>query len=211
MEAKYHRHMLNEVLSTHFNQADLAIIIRANLRQDWPLGQLHPEYHFDNSAFAEGEATISQQRQIALASLRKGNRTATLAAFGRLTHARQDFYAHSNWVALKVAQQGGIDSCSPQDIPLCPKPQSEPNLISGTANIPRYLLYRVPLLGSFVKRFYLPADSHEAMNLDNPKQGALFAYAMSAATRHTQLEFETLLAEIKRDLGETAVSYFWGR
>lgn len=211
MEGKYHRQMLNNVLSAHFNQADLDSIIRANLHQDWPMGQLHPEYHFDSSTFAKAEAYIKQQRHLVLISLRAKKREDALSAFGRLTHTRQDFYAHSNWVSLHVKQLGGTAHCQPDDIPLCLNPQAEPTLISGTASIPRYLLYRVPLLGSFIKRFYLPPDSHEAMNLDNPKQGALFAYAMSAATKHTQLEFETLLAEIEGDGGETAVSYFLGR
>lgn len=211
MEANYHRQMLNDVLGTHFNQTDLNRITRANLHQDWPMGQLHPEYHFDSSTFAEGTAYINQQRQLVVDSLRAKMREDALAALGRLTHTRQDFYAHSNWVSLHVKQRGGTTHCLPDDIPLCLNPQTEPNLISGTANIPRYLVYRVPLLGALVKRFYLPADSHEAMNLDNPQQGALFAYAISAATRHTQLEFETLLAEIEEVGGETAVSYFLGR
>lgn len=211
MEGKYHRKMLNDVLSNHFNQTDLNTIIRANLHQDWPMGQLHPEYHFDSSTFAEGEAYINQQRQLVVDSLRAQAREDALTALGRLTHTRQDFYAHSDWVSLHVKQLGGTAHCQPDDIPLCLNPQTESNLISGTASIPRYLLYRVPLLGSFVKRFYLPPDSHEAMNLDNPKQGLLFVYAMYAATKHTQLEFESLLAEIKKDGGETAVSYFLDR
>ena len=206
MEGKYHRHMLHEVLSAHFNPPDLATITRANLHQDWPLGQLHPEYHFDSSTFAEGEAYISQQRQLVLASLTAKNRDEALSALGRLLHGRQDFYAHSNWVRLQVAQQGGIDTSTPEEVALCIAPQTEDNLVSGTANIPRYLLYRIPLLGSFTKRFYLPPDSHEAMNLDSPKQGPLFAYALSAATRHTQLEFDRLLAEIEGDGGKRPLS-----
>lgn len=211
MEGKYHRQMLNEVLSTHFNQDDLKRIIRANLHQDWPLGQLHPEYHFDSSSFAKAETYINQQRQLIITSLRDQNREEALAALGRITHARQDFYAHANWVRLQIKQDEDKSHCLPDDIALCTKPTAEPNLISGTASIPRYLLYRVPLLGPLVKRFYLPSDSHEAMNLDNPRQGKLFAYALSAATRHTQLEFESLLAEIEVQLGKTAVSYFLGR
>ncbi|MBE2221348.1 MAG: hypothetical protein IAF02_07395 [Anaerolineae bacterium] len=208
MEAKYHRQMLNKVLSTHFNQADLNTITRANLRQDWPRGQLHPEYHCDNSTFAASETYIHQQRQLTLQALAAQNRAAALAAFGRLLHTRQDFYAHSNWIPLQVAQHGGLTICAPESVALCLNPLVETNLISGNASIPRWLLYRIPLLGSFVKRFYFPPDSHEAMNLDNPKQGPLFAYAMAAATRHTQLEFEQLLAEVEENLGKTSVASF---
>ncbi|NHZ72245.1 MAG: hypothetical protein GWP17_04060 [Aquificales bacterium] len=202
--------MLNEVLNKHFNQADLETITRANLRQDWPHGQLHPEYHFDDSAFAESEAYLNQQRQLTRDSLSAKNRAASLAALGRLLHIRQDFYAHSNWVNLWVERHGGLLVCSPKDVELCTTPQVEPDLVSGTASIPRYLLYRIPLLGPFVKRFYFPPDSHEAMNLDHPGQGSLFDYAMAAATKHTQVEFDLLLAEIAEDGGETAVAYFLG-
>jgi hypothetical protein len=208
MIAKYHRQMLKHVLGAHFNQPDLNIITRANLHQDWPRGQLHPEYHFDNSTFTKSEAYIQQQRQIALEALLSHNREDALSAFGRLLHTRQDFYAHSNWVRLQVEKQGGLDNCAPEAVPLCPDPLSQPNLISGNASIPRWLLYRIPILGSFVKRFYFPQDSHEAMNLDSPKQGPLFAYALSAATRHTQHELDCFLAELKQVRGETAVAYF---
>jgi hypothetical protein len=194
MEAKYHRQMLVQVLQPHFNQSDLNLIIRANLRQDRPLGQLHPEYHFDNSAFAAGEAFIRQQRQLALAAYAANQRQAALAAFGRLLHARQDFYAHSNWVRLWAEQQDNFAACSPDDTPLCLDPLAEPDMVSGYGSIPLYLLYRIPLLGPFIKRRYLPPDSHEAMNLDSPKQGPLFPYALSAATRHTRLEYELILA-----------------
>jgi hypothetical protein len=210
MEGKYHRQMLNEVLSGHCNQTDLDTITRANLRQDWPRGQLHAEYHFDNSAFGAGEAFIGQQRQLALDSLTAHNRREALAALGRLLHARQDFYAHSNWVRLWVQQQGGLAACLPDAVAICPNPLAQPDLVSGKSSIPRYLLYRVPLLGRFVKTFYFPADSHEAMNLDSPKQGPLFNFAMAAATKHTQLEFELLLAQMAEDGGETAVAYFLG-
>lgn len=208
MEGKYHRQMLNEVLSVHFSQADLNLISRANLHQDWPRGQLHPEYHFDNSTFTESEAYIQQERQFILDSLASNNREEALAALGRLLHTRQDFYAHSNWVRLQVERQGGLINYPPEAIPLCPDPLAEPNLISGNASIPRWLLYHIPLLGSFVKRFYFPPDSHEAMNLDTPKQGPLFAYAISAATRHTQFELDCVLAEIEKVGGKTAVAYF---
>jgi len=210
MEGKYHRQMLNETLSTYFSQTDLNLIVRANLRQDWPRGQLHPEYHFDDSAFAESVTYINQQHNIIITSLREENREAALAALGRLTHTRQDFYAHSNWISLQISHQGALNTCKLENISLCLEPLTEDNLISGTASIPRYLLYRIPLLGSFVKRFYFPPDSHEAMNLDNPAQGPLFAYAMSAATRHTQLEFDSLLVDIEANWGETAVAYFLG-
>jgi hypothetical protein len=198
MEAQYHRQMLQAVLGPLFSPADLAVITAANLGQDRLVGQLHPEYHFDNSCFAAGEQYVAAQRQQIITALTtSGDRRAALQALGRLLHARQDFYAHANWVALWVAQNGGLSACRPEETPICSDPTAVPNLISGKGSIPLYLLYRLPLLGSLVQRVYFPPDTHEAMNLDHPGRGPLFAYALAAATRHTQVEVDSVLAELR--------------
>ncbi len=209
MKAQYHRQMLQTVLGPLVSAADLAVITAANLRQDGLRGQLRPEYHFDTSCFAAGEGYIAGQRQqIITAVTANGDRRAALAAFGRLLHARQDFYAHANWVALWVAECGGVTAVHPEDTPLCLDPTAVPNLISGRASIPLYVLYRIPVLGPLARRLYFPPDTHEAMNLDHPGRGPLFAFAMAAATRHTQVELDVVLAELRQVGGETAVNHF---
>ena len=209
MEAQYHREMIDQVLGPHFAAPDLARVTAANLGQDTLLGLLQPVYHFDDNLFAESEQYIAgQRRQAVQAIVERGDRLAALAAFGRLLHARQDFYAHANWVALWLAAQGGPAHCQPEETPICPDTTAVPSLISGTASIPLYLLYRIPLLGRLARRLYFPPHTHDAMNLDHPGRGPLFAYALAAATKHTQVEFDLLLAELAGAGGETAVVQF---
>jgi len=209
MHAHYHRQMLQEVLAPHFSPADLETITQANLGQDSLLGLLRPIYHFDDSAFAASEAYIVRQRQTAVAAIiAQPDRPAALQAFGRLLHGRQDFYAHANWVSRWVETQGGPDHCHPEDIPICPDPTAVPGLISGRAAIPLYLLYRVPLLGPLVRRYYFPPDTHDAMNLDDPGRGPLFPFAIAAAVKHTQVELDLLLEALREAGGETAVTAF---
>src|SRR4051812_24264231 len=56
--------------------------------------------HFDGCYFAEGAAAINGHYQAALAAANPdGFRSTDVATeFGRVLHAAQDFYAHSNWV-----------------------------------------------------------------------------------------------------------------
>ena len=212
MEAEYHRQMIQNVLAAHFAAADLQTITQANLAQDSLLGLLRPVYHFDDSRFADSEAYIHQQRQTAVTAItRQQDRTAALQSFGRLLHGRQDFYAHANWVARWVETQGGPAHCCPEDTPICPDTTAVPGLMSGRAAIPLFLLYRIPLLGPLAQRLYFPPDIHDAMHLDHPGRGPLFAYAMAAATKHTQVELEMLLLELEKADGQTAVQFFLGK
>lgn len=209
MEAYYHRQMIQEILAAHFSAADLQTITKANLGQDSLLGLLRPDYHFDDSAFVASEQYVAQQRRTAVSAIvARQDRPAALKALGRLLHGRQDFYAHSNWVSRWVEKQGGPANCRPEDIPICPDATAVPGLISGRAALPLYLLYRVPLLGPLVQRFYFPPDIHDAMHLDDPGRGPLFPFAMAAAAKHTRVELELLLAELEKAGGETAVNRF---
>ena len=173
MNARYHVEITQTALATAFSESDLQVIIRANLGQDRLPNLLgHPEIHFDGSQFAAAQHYIHAQRKLAVeAIVQRADRLAALQAFGRLLHGRQDFYAHSNWVRLWVEQQGGLDSCTPDQIEVCLDPLSVPQLISGVGSARRWVLYRIPVVGPLVKRFYLPPDSHEAMNLDHPGRG----------------------------------------
>jgi hypothetical protein len=200
MDARYHAEITRQALADHLDEAALHVIVRANLGQD-RLANLvgHPEIHFDDSAFAAGEAYIAdQRRQAVTALLERNDRPAALAAFGRLLHGRQDFYAHSNWVALWVDSRGGLAHCSPDQVEICANPLLVPQLISG-AGVPwHFIAVRVPLLGRLARRYLIPADSHETMNLDHPGRGPLFPFAMAAALQHSRLELELLLSSLPR-------------
>jgi hypothetical protein len=212
MDARYHVQITRQALAGRFGEATMQAIVRANLRQD-RLATLvgHPEIHFDDSAFAEGEAYIAGQRRRAVEALvERDDRPAALAAFGRLLHGRQDFYAHSNWVQLWVDNHGGIARCAPDQVEICVDPLIVPQLISGVGSVRDFILVRLPLLGGWAMRHLVPPDSHEAMNLDHPGRGPLFPYAMAAAVKHTRLELDLLLSLLRECGGEPAAQRFLG-
>ena len=212
MNTATHVRITTEALSDRFQPGSLPLIIRANLAQDRLTNLIgHPEIHFDGSAFAASERYVERQRQIAVQATSRRDRRAALHAFGRLLHGRQDFYAHSNWVSRWVEQQGGLARCRPEDIDLCPDPRAVSGLISGTGSAWHFLAVRVPLYGRLHRRFFVPASSHEAMNLDDPGRGPLFPFAVAAAIKHTRLEFEQLLALIDQAAGADAVAFFLGK
>lgn len=210
MDAPYHAEITRQALAGHFDETSLRAIVRANLGQDRLANLLgHPEIHFDDSAFAAGERYIAQQRQQAVAALvERDDRPAALAAFGRLLHGRQDFYAHSNWVQLWADSRGGVAGCSPEQVEICLDPLVVPQLISGEGNLWHFIAVRLPLLGRLSRRSLIPATSHEAMNLDHPGRGPLFPFAAAAAVKHSRLELHLLLGLLQEAGGATIMQRF---
>lgn len=213
MQSRYHVQITRAAIGDRFTGTDFRRIVRANLGQDrLPNLVCHPELHFDGSALREAQAYISQQRRLAVRLLvMYGDRAGALDAFGRLSHTRQDFYAHSNWVELWVAQQGGLDRVTPDEVEICLNPLAVPGLISGNGSAIHFLACRVPLYGRWHARHLTPPDDHEAMNLDHPGRGSLFPFAVAAATKHTVVELETLLRMLARDGGPAAQNLFLKR
>ncbi len=196
MHRRYHVEITAQALKDRFSRRALQVIIQASLVQDRLRGQMHPEYHFDASHFTEGLAYMAHQRELIHAALASGNSLCAWQAFGRLTHAAQDFYAHSNYVRLWLAK-AAVDglpeplAIDPLDLDLL----ESPALISGRLYLPWELLSFVPGLEPLMCRL-LPADSHTRMNLDTPGRGALFAYACVAARVRTAHEFQRLAEEL---------------
>ena len=201
MLIKYHESITRKALSEHFSLRALQAILVANLKQDSLLtGQIgHNEYHYDNNAIAEANRYIEGQRGRALSALQNEDLPAAWAAFGRLIHTAQDFYAHSNYVDLWLSLFDGQTPPPPSDIaPLMDELIYSPNLHSGKLYYPLGVLSFVP----FVKRLvipFLPADSHAHMQLDSPARGERFAYAFEAAVKRTQYEFETIIVNLSID------------
>lgn len=207
MLIKYHKSITRKALSEHFSPRALQAILAANLKQDNLLtGQIgHNEYHYDNNAIAEANHYIEEQRGQTLSGLQDEDLYAAWAAFGRLTHTAQDFYAHSNYVDLWLSQFPYGDDVNghmlppPSEIaPLMDALIHNPNLHSGKLYYPLGVLSFVP----FVKRFViplLPADSHARMQLDSPARGERFAYAFQAAVKRTQYEFEAIIVNLSTD------------
>lgn len=197
MLSQYHIEIMLASLGDRFSPRALSVIIQANVDQDRIAGQFgHDEYHFDNNAFDKSYAYIEKQRALVVSSLTSGDANSAWQAFGRLLHTAQDFYAHSNYIALWLSRfdeqalpPSGTMPPPPEVDAMDPSLLDSPDLRSGKVYYPFELLYFVRRLRPLVLRF-LPRDSHAWMNLDSPEQGFEFDYAIQAAIRRTIIEFE---------------------
>src|SRR5690242_8169225 len=101
MKLQYHRAMTRQALEPRVSAAALETIITANLGQDILRYQFgHDHFHYDSNAFPAGDAYMEEQRRDITVALAQGQALPAQQAFGRLAHAAQDFYAHSNYVTL---------------------------------------------------------------------------------------------------------------
>jgi hypothetical protein len=187
---------LGEVLSTRA----LEKTIEANLYQDRLCGQIgHDEYHFDNNAFEKSYAYIEEQRALTVSALMANDAPAAWAAFGRLTHTAQDFYAHSNYIDLWLSRQPDGMPPSPSEVdPIAPGLVHNPALRSGKVYVLEVLTF-IPPLKPLVMPL-LPRDSHAWMNIDSPERGPRFKYAFQAALKRTQIEFERTMKHVPEEL-----------
>jgi hypothetical protein len=187
-----HEEMTREALGTHFSPCALEVIIAANCKQDALSAQIgHDEYHFDNNAIDEGYRYINEQRGFVIASLLSPGVLLAWIAFGRLTHAAQDFYAHTNYIPMWLDQYEGTPPAPPEIDPVQKDLIESPKIHSGKIYLPLDVLYFIPFLRKFSLAL-LPHDSHGKMNLDSLKQGPRFSYARAAAVKRTVYEFEIL-------------------
>lgn len=208
MDAPYHIEILKRALGKRVSEKALAAMTEANLGQDKPLGWFRPEFHVDDGLFDKAYAYMEENRQQAIHS---SNVKEAWAAFGRLSHAAQDFYAHSNYVALWLEQFSAAQQPLAAEIDaLTPAILKHPRLISGKVYWPVEALWAIRALQPLVK-MVVPKDSHAWMNLDTPETGPLFPFAIEAAVKRTVVEFERTLAEIGEARGEGAMRAFMGQ
>jgi hypothetical protein len=206
---EYHKSITRKALSGSFSATALGMILAANLKQDDLLtGQIgHDEYHYDNNAIAASDDYLEKQRSLTISALQDNNPPAAWAAFGRLTHTAQDFYAHSNYVDLWLTHVDGQSLPPPSEIaPLIDELIHSPELHSGVLYYPLEVIAFIPV----VKRFaipFLPKDSHAHMHLDSPARGERFAYAFEAAVKRTKMEFEMTVAR----LSSSQIAMFCGQ
>jgi len=192
MLEQYHIEMTREALAPHVSERALEIIIAANVRQDALRNQFfHDEIHYDNNAIDKGNRYINEQRGFVLATLLSPGILGAWVAFGRLLHTAQDFYAHSNYVTLWLDQYKDAAPPPPGIEPLKKELIKSPSLRTGKIYFPFDALYYFKFMRPFVLKF-LPKDSHGWMNLDEPAQGPKFPYAIAAATKRTEHEFDLL-------------------
>lgn len=197
----YHIEMTRLALGEHFSSNALEKITNANLYQDRLLAQIgHDEYHFDGSAFEKSYAYVEEQRALTLSSLMVNHASSAWSAFGRLTHAVQDFYSHSNYVDLWLTSRSNGTAPVPSEIdPTAEDLLHHLTLHSGNIYLPLEALYHFHWLRPVLLRI-LPRDSHAWMNLDSPQQGSNFAYAFQAAVKRTAIEFEKTVKDLPDDL-----------
>ena len=212
MLTKYHRSITHTALATQFSEAALGEIVAANLGQDAWVYQLGTKahYHFDNNGIAEGLSYIEDlHRTIAALAEEASGGQAQRVAFGRLCHAVQDFYAHSNYVDLWLARNGGLESTLPSEIDGQDKELlSHPNLRTGTAVVWRDWIYHFRLAEPLARRIPPRPGSHQTMNLDSPERGPRFSYAVEAAVQRTLYEYNRAADMLIRARGEQALVRF---
>ena len=200
-----HEEMTREALAPHFSARALEIIIAANRKQDSLRNQIgHDEIHFDNNAIDKGYRYINEQRGYVLATLMGQGILSAWIAFGRLLHTAQDFYSHTNYISIWLAQHEGTPPPPLEIDPVQKDILRSPSLHSGKIYFPMDALYFVPFLREFSLKL-LPNDSHGKMNLDSPQQGANFAYARAAAVKRTQHELSILQKLLTPDMFERFV------
>ena len=195
MKAHYHIQITETALRPHLSQRALQSVVRGNLMQDGLTGLLfHPEYHFDDNRFQAGEAYLAAQRRLAQSALLDGDLARAWQAFGRLSHAAQDFYAHSNYTQL---YREAHPTSLPEEIdPLDPPILNSPRLRSGQVHWGwEILLHLLPGV-AYRLRSRIPAGTHASMNLDHPGRGPRFAFAVEAAIKRTAHEFNALLESL---------------
>ena len=208
MDAQYHRQVLQRAIGDRLSPRAHTAVLAANLDQDSLRNLLNFERHFDNSLIAEALAYIESCRTRAAEA---ATREAAWDAFGRLTHTAQDFYSHSNYVALWLRQFDAGAAPAPDQIDgLDSRLLHHPALVSGRVYLPLEAITLFPSLRPLARR-WLPRDSHAWMNLDNPGRGPLFPYSLEAAIQRTNMEFERTLAAIGEEQGEDAMSAFQDR
>ncbi len=214
MFARYHRQITTAALEDLFSPRALHTVIQANVRQDRWLYLLgaHPHHHFDDSEFEQTYAYLDEQREAVLNALANRKAARAWQAFGRITHALQDFYSHTNYLQLwlETAPPGrGLPDPEQVD-PLLPAILHSPRLMSARTDLWREFLGMIPILGDRLRPGF-PPDIHASMNLDAPERGPLFAHACTAARKRTRAEFHALAERIRLQLGNQALRAFQDR
>lgn len=201
MHTPYHRSITEQALQGIFSAAALEVIVGANLGQDSLRGQIgHDEYHFDANAFEKSRAYIEQNRRLVCPALERNDAPTAWQAFGRLTHAAQDFYAHSNYIPLWLARFPADGWPPPEETdPFDGDLLESPELRSGKLYYPFEALSFIPSLKQFILPL-LPRNSHAWMNLDTPEQGPKFLYAAAAAVKRTKAEYEATMRGLPEEL-----------
>jgi hypothetical protein len=209
MKTPYHIEITTEALSSYLSEKALHNVIQANISQDLVSGQIgHPEYHFDDSQIDLATAYIESLRQDALDQIKlKHDPESAWISFGKLTHAAQDFYAHTTYIRLWSERFGYDHDHLPDDHDiLLPEILKDPHLISGRFYTPWEMITFLPRIGPLIGRLF-PKDSHAYLNNDSPAASPYFKQVFHAAVLRTVYEYN-LTINLLKSAGDDAVSLF---
>lgn len=209
MDSRYHVEMTQRVLAKYFAPGALREVVRANVGQDSLRGLFgfDAHRHFCDPNLAHSWAYVDAEHAlIEDLAAKRGPVAQQRAALGRLLHTVQDFYAHTNYVDLWLTRYGlaETDRIDGLDDGLI----ASPELRVGEWIFWRDSLYYIPVVGRLLRRIWLPAGSHEAVNLDSPARGPRFSLALSTAGQRSRLEYRRALQAIGRVGGPTALAAF---
>lgn len=193
MLSQYHVEITNRSIGSFFSPAALREIVGANVGQDSlrSLFGAEPHRHVCDCTLTQSLTYVDgEHARIADLSQAPDGVREQRAAFGRLLHTVQDFYAHTNYVALWLAETGGAERIDTAAIKgLDPQILAHPSLRIAQWVAWRDPFYYLPLVGNVMRRFWLPEESHEAIHLDSPDRGSLFPLALRVACQHTLVEY----------------------
>lgn len=106
-EMAVHATMTKGLLMTEIKE--IGAVVDANTGRDLDIAGYSPREHYDNDQILEGNRYVDEQYSIVSGRARgitpgkdkpANTPLEALQALGRLLHARQDFYSHSNYVEL---------------------------------------------------------------------------------------------------------------
>jgi len=193
MKEQYHREITFQALNEYFCSDALETVIAANLGQDALHYQIGHDYiHYDSNSFTAGNAYCKELRLSTIAALQNADTLAARESLGRLTHTVQDFYAHSNYVALWRETYPGASSDKIE--PELDELLSDARLHSGRLYYPLEAFSFIAALKPYVMPL-LPKDSHAWMNIDDPSRPD-FEYAFTVAVKQTDMEYFRLVGQL---------------
>lgn len=166
MKTKHHISITKQAIADKFSDEALAVILKANVGQDALRYQFgHDHYHYDNGQFAKSDAYVQRLRKECVRFVVGGDLLEAWRSFGKLSHAAQDFYAHSNYIELIRNTKDELVEIPPRDT----DGALPPGIISGKVYYPFEAITFIPGIPQVVNTWF-PADSHARLNKDDPER-----------------------------------------
>ncbi len=116
--------------------------------------------------------------------------------FGKLTHAAQDFYAHTTYIRLWSELDGNLKKMPVAEDILIPELLSDPSLISGRFYAPWEWITFLPWIGPKIGQLF-PKDSHAYLNNDSPAS-RFFDQVYQAAVLRTVYEYNQFIQQLNQ-------------